>query len=176
MIRDKTGRLVDQNNIELTTTTKADEIIKMFKEQVFRSSKTGGVSQEDRGHRATKIICTLGEQNKTTSKIKELMQAGMDVARLNMDYFQPNEMKRVIENIQAASDELSTSCPIFIDLKGMLVRTLVKNKPVKLVPGKSVFIGDDPSMAGKHENLIIIDSRKFAAKLNRGDKITFNYG
>lgn len=60
MIRDKKGRLVDQNDIELTTTTKADEIIKMFKEQVFRSSKTGGVNQEDRGHRATKIICTLG--------------------------------------------------------------------------------------------------------------------
>ena len=67
------------------------------------------------------------------------------------------------------------SCPIFIDLKGMLVRTLVKNKPIKLAPGKTVYIGDDPSMAGKHDNLIVIDSRKFAAKLRRGDKITFNY-
>ena len=54
----------------------------------------------------------------------------MDVARLNMDYFEPNEMNRVIKNIQKASDELVTSCPIFIDLKGMLIRTLVRNKPV----------------------------------------------
>ena len=90
------------------------------------------MSLEDRGHRATKIICTLGEQNKTTPKIKELMQAGMDVARLNMDYYDANEMMQVIDNIQAASDELGTSCPIFIDLKGMLVRTLVQNKPTQL--------------------------------------------
>ena len=41
------------------------------------------------------------------------MQAGMDVARLNMDYFEPNEMVKVIEQIQAASDELGTSCLIF---------------------------------------------------------------
>lgn len=176
MIRDKKGRLVDHNDIELTTTTKADEIIKMFKEQVFRSSKTGGVSQEDRGHRATKIICTLGQQNKTTPKIKELMQAGMDVARLNMDYFTPSEMRKVLEQIHIASDELGTSCPIFIDLKGMLVRTLLKNKPIQLVPGKPVYIGDDPSMAGKYENLVIIDCKKFAAKLRKGDKVTFNYG
>ena len=56
----------------------------------------------------------------------------MDVARLNMDYYDANEMMQVIDNIQAASDELGTSCPIFIDLKGMLVRTLVQNKPTQL--------------------------------------------
>ena len=49
----------------------------------------------------------------------------MDVARLNMDTYEPKEMVGVLENIQAASDELSTACPIFIDLKGMLIRTIV---------------------------------------------------
>ena len=36
--------------------SKADEIVKMFREQVFV-----GASSEDRAHRATKVICTLGE-------------------------------------------------------------------------------------------------------------------
>ena len=58
------------------------------------------------------------------------MQAGMDVARLNMDYFDPNEMRKVIQNVHAAADELGTSCPVFIDLKGMLVRTLMENKKI----------------------------------------------
>ena len=31
-------------------------------------------------------------------------------------------------------------------------------------------------MAGKHKDLIIIDSLKVAGKLRQGDKITFNYG
>ncbi len=49
----------------------------------------------------------------------------MDVARLNMDVWEPNEMHGVIGNIQAASDEVVTACPIFIDLKGMLIRTVM---------------------------------------------------
>lgn len=67
----------------------------------------------------------------------------MDVARLNMDTYEPKEMVGVLENIQAASDELSTACPIFIDLKGMLIRTIVQNKPIKLEPGQEIHISDD---------------------------------
>ena len=100
----------------------------------------------------------------------------MDVARLNMDYFDPNEMKKIISNIHEASDELGTSCPIFIDLKGMLVRTLVNNDSTQLEPGKQVYIGDDPAMAGKHNDLIVLDNKEFAGRLREGDKITFEYG
>ena len=63
------------------------------------------------------------------------MQAGMDVARLNVDYFDNERLTEVIRNIQAASDELQTSCPIFIDLKGYLVRTITENKPIELQAG-----------------------------------------
>ena len=72
-------------------TAKADEIIKMFKEQVFASGIGG--TQEDRRHRATKIICTVGKTRNTPKDIKELMQAGMDVVRLNMDYFDIEKME-----------------------------------------------------------------------------------
>lgn len=54
----------------------------------------------------------------------------MDVARLNMDYFEPNMMSQLISNVHAASDELANSCPIFIDLKGMLIRTMMETKPI----------------------------------------------
>lgn len=133
-------------------------------------------ASEERGHRATKIVCTLGEQNKSVPKIKELMEAGMDIARLNMDYFEPNEMRKVVSNLQQASDELVTSCPIFIDLKGMLIRTLVENRPIEVEPGAEVRISDDPTMAGKYDDLFVIDCSKFAAKLRKGDKVTVNYG
>ena len=79
-------------------------------------------------------------------------------------------------NITGASDELGTSCPIFIDLKGMLIRTLVENKPIELAPGVPIYITDDPALAGKYDNLFVIDSPGFAAKLRKGDKITLNYG
>lgn len=100
----------------------------------------------------------------------------MDVARLNMDTYEPKEMVGVLENIQAASDELSTACPIFIDLKGMLIRTIVQNKPIKLEPGQEIHISDDAQLAGKYDDLFVIDCPKFAAKLRAGEKITLNYG
>ena len=57
MVRNKQGRLVDKETDEYQTTTKTDEIIKMFKEQVF-TPIVGGAHD---AHRATKIICTIGE-------------------------------------------------------------------------------------------------------------------
>ena len=57
MVRNKQGRLVDIEMDEYQTTTKTDEIIKMFKEQVF-TPIVGGAHD---AHRATKIICTIGE-------------------------------------------------------------------------------------------------------------------
>lgn len=180
MFKDKQGRLVEKiaddktGHAEATQTSKADEIVKMFKDQVFAKNSKG--STGDQAHRATKIIGSIGEQNMSTSQIKELMQAGMDVARLNMDYFEPNMMSKLISNVHAASDELANSCPIFIDLKGMLVRTMMETKPIQLQPGQNICISDDTSMAGKFEDLFVIDSPKFAAKLRQGDKITLNYG
>lgn len=77
MYKDKQGRLVEKITddktglAETTQTSKADEIVKMFKDQVFAKNSKG--SSGDQAHRATKIICSIGEQNMTTPKIKELM-------------------------------------------------------------------------------------------------------
>ena len=85
-------------------------------------------------------------------------------------------MRQIIGNITRASDELCTPCPIWIDLKGMLIRTLVENRPIQLTPGTPIYITDDPALAGKYDNLFVIDSPGFAAKLRQGDKITLDYG
>ena len=58
----------------------------------------------------------------------------------------------------------------------MLIRTLVENKPIQLVPGTPICITDDPALAGKYDNLFVIDSPGFATKLRSGDKISLNYG
>lgn len=89
-----------------------------------------GNTQDDRRHRATKIICTIGTKRNSPKDIKELMQAGMDVVRLNMDYYDIDQMEQILESVKAASEELATSCPIFIDLKGMLITTLSNNEPI----------------------------------------------
>ena len=60
------------------------------------------------------------------------MQAGMDVLRLNMDYYDIDVMEQILESVKAVSEELRTACPIFIDLKGMLIRTLPTNSTIEV--------------------------------------------
>ena len=40
----------------------------------------------------------------------------------------------------------------------MLIRTLVENKPIELAPGVPIYITDDPALAGKYDNLFVIDT------------------
>lgn len=100
----------------------------------------------------------------------------MDIVRLNMDYYSIDEMEMFLKSIKEASEELGTACPIFIDLKGMLIMTLKNNCIIDVKKDEEVYIGDDPEMAGKFDDLTILDCPKFAAKLQIGDKIAFEYG
>ena len=70
----------------------------MLKEHVFAQKNTGHTIQ-----RQTKIICTLGENNNSVEQIKNMLEAGMDVARINMDYFDTSRLEGLIQNIQNAS-------------------------------------------------------------------------
>lgn len=100
----------------------------------------------------------------------------MDVVRLNMDYYDIEQMEQILESVKAASEELTTSCPIFIDLKGMLITTLSTNLPIQVEQGETVYISDDAEMAGQYKDLFSIDCPRFSAKLRVGDKITLDYG
>jgi len=73
----------DEEKVETgATLTRAEEIIKMFQEQVFTKRAT----QEKRQYRATKIICTLGENTMNVESIKKMISNGMDVIRICKDY------------------------------------------------------------------------------------------
>ena len=41
--------------------------------------------------RATKITCTLGKESKSQECLVKMMKMGMDVARINMNYFEVHE-------------------------------------------------------------------------------------
>ena len=54
--------------------------------------------------RRTKIVCTLGPATATPDRIRELIQAGMDVARLNFSHGDREDHKRVYDMIRAGAD------------------------------------------------------------------------
>jgi pyruvate kinase len=72
--------------------------------------------------RRTKIVCTLGPATATSDRIRELIQAGMDVARLNFSHGDRDDHKRVYDLIRHASDAEGHAVGILGDLQGPKIR------------------------------------------------------
>jgi pyruvate kinase len=72
--------------------------------------------------RRTKIVCTLGPATATPDRIRELIQAGMDVARLNFSHGDRDDHKRVYDMIRDAADAEGHAVGILADLQGPKIR------------------------------------------------------
>src|SRR5260370_330558 len=73
--------------------------------------------------RKTKIVCTLGPASSSEEMITRLIQAGMDVARVNMSHGEHADHARVIKRLRAASEALGKPIAILLDLQGPKIRT-----------------------------------------------------
>ncbi len=72
--------------------------------------------------RRAKIVCTMGPATSSEERIKELVAAGMDVARLNLSHGTHAEHAEVYRRIRAASDTSGHAIAIFADLQGPKIR------------------------------------------------------
>ncbi|MCA1695624.1 MAG: pyruvate kinase, partial [Actinobacteria bacterium] len=72
--------------------------------------------------RRAKIVCTLGPVTATPEKIRGLVRAGMDVARLNFSHGTHAEHARVYSMVREASDESGKAVGILADLQGPKIR------------------------------------------------------
>lgn len=73
--------------------------------------------------RKTKIICTIGPASESKDMLRELMKAGMNVARLNFSHGTHEEHKRKMDRIKEVREELGLPVAIMLDTKGPEIRT-----------------------------------------------------
>ncbi len=91
--------------------------------------------------RRAKIVCTLGPAVSTPEKIRALVDAGMDVARLNLSHGSHADHELVYEMVRRASDESGHAIGIFADLQGPKIRLgKVAAGPLKLTEGAAFTI------------------------------------
>jgi pyruvate kinase len=72
--------------------------------------------------RRTKIVCTIGPATASPDRLRELVQAGMDVARLNFSHGHRDDHKRVYEMVRKAADAEGHAVGILADLQGPKIR------------------------------------------------------
>ncbi|MYL34141.1 pyruvate kinase [Pontibacillus yanchengensis] len=84
----------------------------------------------------TKIVCTIGPASESVETLKELIENGMNVARLNFSHGDYEEHGQRIENIREASRQTGQTIGILLDTKGPEIRTgILRDEEVYLEKG-----------------------------------------
>lgn len=93
----------------------------------------------------TKIVCTIGPASETVDTLVELMNSGMNVARLNFSHGDFDEHGARIKNIREAAKITGKTIAILLDTKGPEIRTNdMKDGRVELSKGQVVRISMTP--------------------------------
>jgi pyruvate kinase len=91
--------------------------------------------------RKTKIVCTIGPASESIEKLTQLMEAGMNVARLNFSHGSHEEHAARITNIREAAKQTGKTIAILLDTKGPEIRTHdFENGQAELKTGQEVII------------------------------------
>lgn len=77
---------------------------------------------EEKHTRKTKIVCTIGPASETVEKMRELMLAGMNVARFNFSHGTHEEQRVKFERVRQAREELGLPVATLLDTKGPEIR------------------------------------------------------
>ena len=92
--------------------------------------------------RKTKIVATVGPASRSEEKLRALLEAGVDVFRLNMSHGDQAGHQQVIDSIRQISTERSLSTAILADLQGPKIRlgTFRGGEPVLLRANQSFVL------------------------------------
>lgn len=111
--------------------------------------------------RKTKIVCTIGPASETPETLEKLIEAGMNVARLNFSHGSHEEHEVRINLIREVAQKLGKPVGILLDTKGPEIRTNnMKNGELHLAAGQVIDIsmteveGTESSFSVTYDRLI----------------------
>lgn len=91
--------------------------------------------------RKTKIVCTIGPASESIEMLEKLMEAGMNVTRLNFSHGDYKEHGARIKNIREAAQKLGKNVAILLDTKGPEIRThTMENGAIELQAGSTLIV------------------------------------
>jgi pyruvate kinase len=126
--------------------------------------------------RHSKIVCTIGPASRSPRIIERLLNAGMDVARLNFSHSSHTDHAQSIALLRAAAVKIEKPIAILADLQGPKIRTgpLAGKSPVQLQSGQR-FIITTARVLGDSTR-VSTTFRPLPKEVHRGDRILLSDG
>jgi pyruvate kinase len=99
--------------------------------------------------RKAKIICTMGPASREEPTLGRLVEAGMDVARLNFSHGTHDDHLRALTAVRKAAERAGRPVGVLLDLQGPKIRVgKIEGGKVKLEPGSETAISVEPGILG----------------------------
>ena len=125
--------------------------------------------------RKTKIVATIGPACDDVDTLKEMIRAGMNVARINLSHGTYEEQSAKVGRIRDAARAVNTSVAVMVDTRGVEIRTRrLENRSVGLINGDSFVLYTDDRMGD--ENGVAVSFPTIAEHIEPGDTILMDDG
>ncbi|KAJ3066713.1 hypothetical protein HK102_007580, partial [Quaeritorhiza haematococci] len=152
----------------------------MYLSNVTNSSNDVYLAAQDRPVQIkSKIICTIGPKTQSIEMLTKLIEAGMNVMRLNFSHGSHEYHAKTIANLRTALANMKQpkSVAILLDTKGPEIRTgkLVDGKDVRVKVGSTFTFHNDDSRLGDATQ-VSTSYKALAASMHVGDRILVDDG
>ncbi|PRD85166.1 pyruvate kinase [Burkholderia multivorans] len=125
--------------------------------------------------RATKIVATIGPASSSPEILLQMMQAGLDVVRLNFSHGTADDHRQRAEMVREAARKVGREIAIMADLQGPKIRVgKFENGKTTLTPGQP-FILDAACELG-NDDRVGLDYKELPRDLKPGDLLLLNDG
>lgn len=126
-------------------------------------------------NKKTKIVATLGPACSTREVLKDMIDAGVNVFRVNFSHADYADVKERIEMIRSLNDEFGYTTAILGDLQGPKLRVGVMKEDVVVNPGDIITFQTSEDVPGTAER-VYMNYKEFPRDVNPGEKILLDDG
>ncbi|QSE96942.1 pyruvate kinase [Fulvivirga lutea] len=108
----------------------------------------------------TKVIATVGPASNTKDKLRKLIEAGVDIFRLNFSHGTHEDHAKVIKYVRELNEELDTCICLLQDLQGPKIRVGEVEKGTKIKKGQKLtitnkeMVGNASKVSTVYQNLV----------------------
>ena len=126
-------------------------------------------------NKKTKIVATLGPACSTREVLKDMIDAGVNVFRVNFSHADYDDVKSKIDLIREINEEFGYNTSILADLQGPKLRVGVMNEDVVVHPGDIITFQTSDNVPGTADR-VYMNYKEFPKDVNPGEKILLDDG